>query len=110
MIKHNVIPAPYPVVGSNRQVRGKLQRGTRRRPRKGGEPVFKRPDLDSPASSAGQAPRRQGPIKDRVPGLTGNPGFLVKPGMTEQGECLYNYGLISNVIGDLLKRLNGFNS
>jgi hypothetical protein len=22
---------------------------------------------------------------------------LVKPGMTKQGECLYNYGLISNV-------------
>ena len=33
---------------------------------------------------------------------SGNPGkktgFLVKPGMTKQGECLYNYGLISNII------------
>ena len=34
---------------------------------------------------------------------SGNPGektgFLVKPGMTKQGECLYNYGLIR--IGEL---------
>ena len=28
MIMRVVIPAPYPVVGSNRQVRGKLQRET----------------------------------------------------------------------------------
>jgi len=34
----------------------------------------------------------------------GNPGkktgFLVKPGMTKQGECLYNYGLISKCLGN----------
>ena len=43
-----------------------------------------------------QAPslRKQGTIKNWVPVFTGNPGFLVKPGMTKAGECLYNYGLI----------------
>jgi len=40
-----------------------------------------------------QAPslRRQRTIKNWVPVFTGNPGFLVKPGMTKRGECLYNY-------------------
>ncbi len=28
-------------------------------------------------------------------------GFRVKPGMTNQSECLYNYGLISNSFGAL---------
>jgi hypothetical protein len=51
LTRHSVIPAPY-------QVRGKLQRESRKKI-----------------------------------------GFLVKPGMTKQGKCLYNYGLINKSDG-----------
>jgi hypothetical protein len=49
-----------------------------------------------PAKAGIQTPslRKQGTINNWVPVFTANPGFLVKPGMTKQGECLHNYGLI----------------
>ena len=99
MTRHNVIPAPYPVVGSNRQVRGKLHRESRLRPCVGRDPeTYKTGFLVSGETLLPALAYRQAGV---------GRGFLVKPGMTKQGECLYNYGVMSNITrGKLLRGIS----